>query len=307
MAGIKALIALDGTELSESALCVLPFLESLGVGQARLVSVWDDIEVPLNGWDKELEEAKARGQAFLEAYLHEKTRVWRSPGLLLEHSVKVGPAAVELLEEAEQQQPDVLVIATHGRTGVERWRLGSVAEKVIRNVDCPALVIGPNVTTPLNPYNVERIVVPLDGSPLAEEALPVACAISQKVKAELELIEVVHLPATWSADPMFQPNPVEVLGWLEEGAKEYLARQLPGDANVKRTVIRSMATGGVSYDMSGYLQDEPAQLVVMTSHGRHGFTRTVLGSVADAMLRGPSPVLLVKPGSQKLAGQIAGG
>jgi nucleotide-binding universal stress UspA family protein len=299
---------LDGTELSESALFVLPFLESLGVDKARLVSVWDDIEVPLSGWDKELEEAKARGKAFLEAYLREKVRMWESPGLPLEHAVRVGPAAAQLLEEAEEQMPDVLIIATHGRTGVERWRLGSVAEKVIRNVECPVLVIGPNVTTPLNPYNVERIVVPLDldGSPLAEEALPVACAISHRVKAQLELLEVVHLPATWSADPMFQPNPVEVLGWLEEGAKEYLGKQLPDDANVKRSVIRSMATGGVSYDMIGYLQDEPAQLVVMTSHGRHGFIRTVLGSVADAMLRGPSPVLLVKPGSERLATLTAG-
>ena len=306
MSGIKALVALDGTELSESALFVLPFLESLGMDQARLVSVWDDIEVPLNGWDKELEEAKARGRAFLEAYLHEKVRVWQSPGLPLEHAVRVGPAGAELLAEAETLQPDIFVIATHGRTGVERWRVGSVAERVIRNIECPALVIGPNVITPLNPYNVERIVVPLDGSPLAEEALPLAYAICQRVKAEIELIEVVHLPATWSANPMVQPDPVEVLGWLEESAREYLARQLPGDTNVKRTVIRTAATGGVSFDITGYLQEEPAQLVVMTSHGRHGFARSVLGSVADAMLRGPSPILLVKPGRGTLAGLIAG-
>ena len=71
-----------------------------------------------------------------------------------------------------------LVIATHGRTGMRRWLLGSVADKLSRETPCPDLIIGPNVEVELDNYSVKRIVVALDGSELSEEALPVAAWIA---------------------------------------------------------------------------------------------------------------------------------
>src|SRR5215217_3063344 len=132
MPGLKAMIPLDGSQLSESALSVLPFLKTLGFDAVRLISVWeenwDDVA---SGKEDELAAAGERGQAYLEAYLKEKAAPAMASGFAVESIVKVGKAAEEVLEAASDGI-DLAVIATHGRTGMRRWRLGSVADKLSR-------------------------------------------------------------------------------------------------------------------------------------------------------------------------------
>src|SRR4051794_8251466 len=100
MPGLKAMIPLDGSHLSESALSVLPFLKTLGFDGLRLVSVWeenwDDVA---SGKEDELAAAGERGQAYLEAYLKEKSASSTAAGFAVESIVKVGKAAEEVLEQ----------------------------------------------------------------------------------------------------------------------------------------------------------------------------------------------------------------
>lgn len=296
MTDFSALVTLDGTALSQEALSLVPYLKSIGLTAVSLVGVWEDPEAGPGGRDARLREVSERGSAYLGAYLQEKVEGLESLDIKVEPVVRVGIAAEEILRVAEEKRAALILIATHGRTGVERWRLGSIADKVICYAPCPALVIGPNVSVNLKGYAVRRILVPLDSSELAQAAVAAAGSWAKRTDATVELVEVVHLPTPWTADPTFNFNIADVLDWLEDGANRYL-RDLDIDGVcVERTVLRTMLTGGVGGALLGHLRDKPADLVVMTSHGRHGAARWALGSVAGDLLRGPSPVLVLRPG-----------
>jgi nucleotide-binding universal stress UspA family protein len=143
---------------------LLPLLSLVGFERMVLVRAFDD---PPRG-------ATVEGEAEVVDYLDSCARRIEGFGFETQVHAGLGQPADQILETARQQAAALILIATHGRDGLERWRLGSVADEVVRQSDCPALVIGPNVKVSLSPYVLRRILVPLDGSPLAEAALPVA-------------------------------------------------------------------------------------------------------------------------------------
>jgi nucleotide-binding universal stress UspA family protein len=304
MPDFSVLITLDGTAFSEESLSLLPFLKSVGVTRVRLVSVWEDVEGGA-AQDERFRQASETGRAYLNAYLQSKATALERAGLVLEPVVCFGNAAEEVLRLAEESQSNLIVIATHGRSGIERWRLGSVADKVIRAASCPTLVIGPNVKVDLANYAIKRVMVPLDGSALAEEGLAVAAALAKRANATVELIGVAHLPNTWTAEPLYSGlNVADVLDALTEASEAYLKKtDLPG-LTVERTVLSTMLTGEVAGALLSHLRDKPAELIVLTSHGRHGVSRWALGSVTDELLRGPAPVLVLRPGERELTALI---
>jgi hypothetical protein len=99
---------------------------------------------------------------------------------------------------AKNHAVDLILMATHRRDGIGRWRLGSFADEVVREARCPTLLIGPNVKASLSPYYVQRILVPVDGSPLAEGALPVAARIAKRTGASLDIVQVALFVAPTS-------------------------------------------------------------------------------------------------------------
>jgi nucleotide-binding universal stress UspA family protein len=305
MPGLKAMIPLDGSKLSESALTMLPFLKSLGFGELRLVSVWEDNwENVAAGKEDELAAAGERGQAFLEAYLKERAEAATSAGFTVETIVKVGKAADEVLEQTSEGI-DLALIATHGRTGLRRWRLGSVADRLSRETPCPDMIIGPNVEVDLDTYSVKRIVVALDGSELSEEALPVAAWIADKTGASLDLIRAVSL-TPMAMDPSLGVYPVDLVSSVEDAAKEYLAKHAQTlQAGGKRTVTASILLGSPGEQLLEYLEKDAPSLVVMATRGHSGLARIALGSVTDQVLHGPSPVLVIRPEEEKASRLVA--
>src|SRR3954452_3580726 len=305
MPGLKALIPLDGSKLSESAMSVLPFLKSLGFDSLRLVSVWEENwENVAAGQHDELAAHGERGQAYLDAYLKERTAEAERAGFTVESIVKVGKAADEVLEQASNGI-DLACIATHGRTGLRRWRLGSVADKLSRETPCPDLVIGPNVEVELENYTVKRIVVALDGSELSEEALPVAAWIADKTGASLDLIRAVSL-TPMAMDPSLGLYPVDLVSAVEDAAKEYLAAKAHDlQAGGKRTVTASILLGAPGEQLVEYLEKDPPSLVVMATRGHSGLARLALGSVTDHVLHGPSPVLVLRPEEERTSRLVA--
>jgi nucleotide-binding universal stress UspA family protein len=299
------MIPLDGSKLSESALSVLPFLKSLGFDSLRLVSVWEENwENVASGKEDELAAAGERGQAYLEAYLTERAETAQAQGFTVETVIKVGHAADEVLSQTVDGI-DLACIATHGRTGLRRWRLGSVADKLSRETPCPDLVIGPNVEVELENYAVKRIVVALDGSELSEEALPVAAWIADKTGASLDLIRAVSL-TPMAMDPSLGLYPVDLISAVEDAAKEYLAAKAHElQAGGKRTVTASILLGAPGEQLIEYLDKEPPSLVVMATRGHSGLARMALGSVTDQVLHGPSPVLVIRPEEEKASRLVA--
>lgn len=298
MAGLKALIPLDGTKLSETAYELLPLLKTLGVDDIRLVSVWESAwEESESDKQQHFGETTEKGRAYLEAYLKQQSDKLAKEGFGVEHEVRVGRASDEVLQTCAGV--DLVLIATHGRTGVARWWLGSVADQVIREAGCPVLVIGPNVSQALSP-EVKRILLPLDGSPEAEEALPVATWIAGLTGAELDIVRALSLTPV-AYDPGMGVYSADLIDSMEEAVRSYLAEvntRLQGKKAT--TTMRIGSPGEMLYQ---HLEERPADLIVMTSHGRSGVKRAALGSVTDRILHGPAPVLVIRAG--ETAGNLA--
>jgi nucleotide-binding universal stress UspA family protein len=293
MPDFTALIPLDGTKLSESAYELLPLLKGLGVSRLQLVSVWDGAGHDEENPDARTAEMIEKGRAYIQAYLAAHAASVRARGFDVETVVAVGGAADEVLRTAADKASDLIVIATHGRDGLARFRLGSVADKIIRHATCPTLVIGPNVEVELAPYALKRILVPLDGSSLAEEALPIASWIARAEGASLDLVRVVSV-APVAYDESMGGYPMDLMSAMEDAAATYLSR-VAGALTARHEVSTTLLIGSAGEQILDYSKSSGCGLVVLASHGRTGFARAALGSVADRALHGPAPVLILRP------------
>ena len=137
------------------------------------------------------------------------------------------------------------------------------------------------------------VLVPLDGSPLSEAALPAATALASKLGARLSLVRVVR----WAvqAYPYTLPEAYvpQVDDELEAGAKAYVQQK---EAAVKGADVSAFVVRGAIADgLLDFIEKEAVDLVVMTTHARGGLARAALGSIADRVLQGPAPVLLIRP------------
>jgi nucleotide-binding universal stress UspA family protein len=204
------------------------------------------------------------------------------------------------VDYANQTDAQQIVMATHGYSGISRWRYGSVAERVLLSANVPVLLIrakegeeGGRQET----KHCQRILVPLDGSEMAEQVLPATADVARAVGAEMVLLRVVTLQVYGSSEAMWYPGPD---GWVEaitQAAVTYLNQV--ADSLRERGVGVTIATetGPVAETIIRFAEANLIDLVAMCTHGRTGLVRWALGSVADRVLRGGStPVLLVRAG-----------
>ncbi|HEX5368503.1 MAG TPA: universal stress protein [Dehalococcoidia bacterium] len=301
MAGLTALIPLDGTKLSEHSYEMLPLLKLLGFDKIRVVTVWESAwEEAETGRDmKELSEITEKGRNYLSAYVDQQKERIQAAGFEVEALVHVGRPADEVLQAAEGV--DLVLIATHGRTGIARWWLGSVADQVIKDSKCPTLVVGPNVEADLATYKVNRILVPLDGSEMAEHALPVAVWIAKLTGAELDIVRCMSLTAV-TYDPSMSMYSADLITSMEDAVREYLRQVADRVKGVKFTTTMIMGSAGET--LLERMKDVKSDLVITTSHGRTGVTRAALGSVTDRLLHGSAPVLVFRPSEVAAGGLI---
>jgi nucleotide-binding universal stress UspA family protein len=221
-------------------------------------------------------------------------------GLDLTGSVSGAIVEGEILKAAEAS--DLMVLGTHGRTGLSRVMLGSVTEKVIGLVSCPVLAVKhPDIAVAL-PWggsiggrraaapagHLLNILVPLDGSTLAERALSEAQELARAFEAVVILFLVLSPSMTLHGTPV---GPVGETDQAE--AKPYLDRKqqaLRAEGLMAEAVIR---TGDAATEILDYAAERAVDLIAMTTHGRSGLRRWLLGSVTNKVLRGASlPVLL---------------
>jgi nucleotide-binding universal stress UspA family protein len=284
---LNVVVAIDGSPLSEASLRYLELLKAFGTLHVKLVAVAETYKEheDINGVDAHIE----RERRLLDAYLERTCEdLDHRLGIKAEADLRVGIPDNEVLEAARDARADVLLLTTHGRAGVGRWAIGSVADKVIKHCDRPALVIGPEVAAREAPPTIRDILVPLDGSELAEQALPVAKRWSEALKARLHLVRVVKIPVVSSPEMTVGPD---LMTAMQEAAETYLARI---KSEVAPDAVTEAAVGGTADLLTDYVREHDIGLVVMTSHGRGGLLRSVLGSVTDRMLHGPAPVLVVR-------------
>jgi nucleotide-binding universal stress UspA family protein len=296
----KILVPLDGSEAAEA---VLPYVERIATATHARVLLLAAVDKPRDwGSDTGGDLKGERHEA--ESYLRRlQGRLSSAIGNDVEFEVVTSEAAAAVLAASDKQQPDLIAMTTHGRSGVARWVLGSVAAKLLHATHTPMLVVRPRAEGKQSDApDLTKVLVPLDGSELSASVLPFAVDLAKSLGASIMLFHAVFEPVMTypGAEAVFDPG---TLKGIEAGAHEYLAaaaRDL--DAKGVKT-NRAVAIGNATDGIVWAAEREGAGLIVMSTHGRSGVGRIVLGSVADAVVRRTSlPVILVRPTMDKEVG-----
>ena len=220
-----------------------------------------------------------------------------------------GYPAEEILRYAEENAVDFILMATHGRSGVKRWVMGNVADKILRASKVPVWLVRAGIPDEIvyDKWPRRTVLVPLDGSELAESVLPHVEYLTKQRGSEivdvvlLRVCEPPPIPTDYS--PEFSGVP---LNWGEyalqemarskQAANEYLAgiEKRLKDSNIS---VRSEVLEGKADDVIvDYVNKNPFNLILMATHGRSGLSRLIYGSVAANLIHGvSSPIYLVKP------------
>jgi nucleotide-binding universal stress UspA family protein len=253
-----------------------------------------------------------------EAYLTEiAERITVTTGVATSHIVVTGDVVPSICDQAVREDADLIVMTSHGRTGLNRAWIGSDADGVIRKSAVPVLMIRPTsdraervslADTLLTAargdgFALKRILVPLDGSSLASEVLPAAAALSQCTRGSLVLLQVVQPVPAFTPEPGMAfgvaPPVPSLLGTQDviAVAEESLTRiasdlSSKGCRRVETRVVVAPAAGRAIVDSA---REEGVGLIAMSTHGR-GVSRLLLGSVADSVLRATVvPILFQRP------------
>ncbi len=307
----RMLVPLDGSELGE---VVFTYTKEIA-GRLDLEVILLHIVRPEEG-DFFAPIHRAYIKQTTETIRHQSREVQKRSGIqagakLVEVSGEVGSGdpAEEILRYTDEKNVDLVLMATHGPSGLRHWPMGRTADRVMRTAKVPVLLVRAGIPDeiPYDKWPKKTILVPLDGSELAESVLPhVEALVKQRSTEPLDvvLLRVCEPPATPS---YYAPELSGVpLNWGEyiqqemlrdkQVANEYLAgiekRLRASNINVRSEVL----AGRASEEIIDYVSKNPFSLIVMATHGRSGLKRWVYGSVAEHLLLGvPSPILLVRP------------
>lgn len=292
----RILVPLDGSELAEQA---LPFARQMLASGGTLHLVMVHGAAPQwVGLDATMAVA-AVDEAFTRAsttYLDNAAAPFRAQGVEVKTGVRQGQVAATITEWATEVGADLIVMTTHGRGGFSKFWLGSTTDRVVRIAHTPVLCLKPSVHS----ARVSLVLVPLDGSELAEEAIEPGLGAARQLGASVEFVRVVDPTAeAWDGSlgipiAVVQENIVK----LKLDAHRYLAevRQAMADGSPASSATVLTASNAANA-IADHAHQRGAGLVVMASHRAGWLERAVLGSVTDKVLRSEvGAVLVVRPG-----------
>jgi nucleotide-binding universal stress UspA family protein len=284
----KILVPLDGSELAELA---LPYAQELAAAfNSELILLYVS-------------------EASEEDYLHMHQLYLEKIAVPMKKAVKrvsplviSGKPAEEIVRYTEKNDIGLIVMASHGHSGIIPWVKGGIASKVIEATGVPLLLI--KATKPRRKTEekrlISRILLCLDGSQVGEAAITLVKELKSRLEAEVILLEVVpegrHVRTVGGLDYILYPEP-EIETFKAE-AKEYLDKvykRLQGDRGELRVEIR---LGDVNQEILNLARKERASLIAISSHGHSGMTKWVFGSTAQKIIEdSPLPVLVIRAAS----------
>ena len=300
------LVPLDGSALAEQVLPSIRMLAPIVGAKVKLLHVVREIDQYHLALDfdpgdpfapqreQHLNARDVLGQS-AENYLERHAAQLRVVGIKSMVDVRLGAPAEVIVETAEHGQADLIAMATHGYSGIKRWTLGSVTDKVVHAAHAPVLVVRGAEQPLAGDRSLKRILVPLDGSALARQALPLAAELAAGARAELVLLavhvpplgEVLELNSSYQrSDELLAAFRDRVLGELH-GLADELRQQV--------TVTPAAAEGFPAEAIVEEAARRSVDLIVMATHGYSGIKRWALGSVADKVLHAATtPLVLVR-------------
>ncbi len=295
----QILVPLDGSALAES---VLPHVLALAQPFEAEVVLLRVVESPRGegrsqtvdplGWQMRKAEA--------ESYLETTAARLKEFGLEVRKELKEGKAAERIVAYAREHDVDLLILSSHGRSGLSEWNINSVVQKVILRVYLPTLIVRayrqPEQSEELKALHYERLLAPLDGSRRAETVLPLARSIADYHDARLLLSHIVSKPEVPRRAPLTEREQElveELTNRNREHGEAYLAdlcEHLPTWAEPRLLVAEDPAAA-----LHQIIQEEEIDMVLLSAHGYSGRAQWPYGSIAlNFIAYGTTPLLIVQ-------------
>ena len=290
----KILVPLDGSKLAETTLSYT----------AEMVRRLPGAEVDLLYVYNPREEVMAPMHIAYIEQAADTVRKKLADAVKVKGGLAAGNPADEILRFSDKNKTDLIIMATHGRSGISRWAMGSVAYKVVRSEKLPVCLVSASIKeeTIKEKAGDNTILVPLDGTKRAETVLPYVERLVKQMgadKVEVVLLRVCEPPNISSDYPSDMP-----LSWDEHVEREQIKCKLetgPYLAGVAKMLEKAglkvkmeIPLGKPAKEIAGYADKNEAGLIAMSTHGRSGISRWAYGSVAEQiMLSTVTPVLMV--------------
>jgi len=287
----KILVPLDGSKLAEQ---ILPFAQSLAQALQTSVEL-----LSVNEPDKMTASAPPLQGG---KYLDEVAKKYFASARRVDKIVELGSPAEVIVDRASSDPACLIAMATHGMSGIRRWLIGSVASKVAQTAANPLLLIRPSEDAePVAARSqLKTLFVPLDGSGLAERALRHAVELAKRMNCEIHLMRMYTLPANVYvlADGVIGQGPAQYREAMQQEAATYLDGKVEElRAHGLDRVIATAIEGDPASEIIDIDVKTPNGLIVMSTHGRSGVGRWLLGSVAEKVIQhSAAPVLLIRAG-----------
>lgn len=286
--------ALDGSPFSESALPTAAAIARLFDASLVLLTV-----LPARGALRILPKGRSAGNALetgqveTEAYLRRLAEQQRADGVRTDYYLAAGPVAPAIDTMVRELDADLLVMSTHGRSGLGRFMLGSNASAAVQMATRPLLLLRPAADAAAVVPQVRTVLAPLDGSSFSEQVLPWMQALAAVIDCEFILLTAPETPEPalygemgGAVDDLRQRAEANATRYLGQ-----LAGRLSGLGVRVRVVVGGSRPATTILELA---EEERVDLIMLATHGRGGMDRLVLGSVADRIVHhSPCPVFLL--------------
>jgi nucleotide-binding universal stress UspA family protein len=292
------LVPLDGSELAE---CVLPHLMAIAPITGARVTLIHVLERGLSqngnvgsidplGWHMQKQES--------QSYLDHVAKRLENLDIQVEQAILEGNPAEVLIEFARNNVVDLLIMSTHGRTGLSEWNVSSVVQKILLRSYKSILLIRAYASS-LDEVQYNRLFLAVDGSTRAEYILPFAMSLAQAHQSNVTLGMVIPKPQTMQRFPLSEEDAAWLQKFTEKNqteASRYLDQlstqlSLKGVSTEAKIIVSENAHGAV-YDMA---EDSNADLIMIAAHGHSGERRWPYGSIATSLITyGRTPLMIMQ-------------
>jgi nucleotide-binding universal stress UspA family protein len=274
--GERILVPLDGSETAEAILPQVHRFLARHAAEVLLLQV-------APSYAPDFHFAVPGQHGTVTAYVRKRAFELINAGIPARAIVRHGFAAEQILDTAATEGATMIAMSTHGRTGLSRFVLGSVAEKVLRASPLPVLVVRSFPHAELSRGRLEelpfrRILVPLDGSEASCSVVPLVLSFARPLDAQVTLLHVE------------EPDPLAP-HWPHAEAAVVQAERALTEACIPN--LRERRQGDPASEILRFAEERSTDLIVMGTHGRSGPTRWVFGSVTEKVLRAGTLPLIV--------------
>jgi nucleotide-binding universal stress UspA family protein len=291
------MVPLDGSSFSEHALPLALRAARLSDTALHLVCVSDSDQ---HRTDTTTIDTQPE-HAYLARIADRLATSWHGP---IETTLLDGSVTESIAAYTESHRVDLVVMTTHGRGALSRAWLGSVADRLIRRLPMPMVLVRPHENDPAdsaNPPRINHLLIPLDGSELSEQIVAHASALGRLTNAKYTLLQTIEILTPDYGIGIYPPTDFDIAAWMK-AAQQYLDRIATGMRAEGLRVQTEVFVGAPALSILDYARDHAVDLIAIETHGRSGAARLLLGSIADKIVRGAGvPVLLHRPQGAAIA------